>query len=46
MRRGVRFCQWWMLLLATISGQGSLVGMERLAQWHWQQPQNRIQQRC
>ena len=32
MRRGVRFLQWWMLLvaiLAILSGQGSLMGMER-----------------
>ena len=32
MRRGIRFPQWWMLLvaiLAILSGQGSLVGMER-----------------
>ena len=32
MRRGVRYPQWWMLLvaiLAILSGQGSLVGMER-----------------
>ena len=34
MRRGVRFPQWWMLLvaiLAILSNQGSLVGMERFA---------------
>jgi hypothetical protein len=34
MRRGVRFPQWWMLLLAilaTLSGPGSLLGMERFA---------------
>jgi hypothetical protein len=34
MRRGVRFPQWWMLLvaiLAILSGQGSLLGMERFA---------------
>ena len=35
MRRGVRYPQWWMLLvailLAILSGQGSLVGMERFA---------------
>ncbi len=33
-RRGIRFPQWWMLLvaiLAILSGQGSLVGMERFA---------------
>jgi hypothetical protein len=32
MRRGIRFPQWWMLLvtiLAILSGQGSLVGIER-----------------
>jgi hypothetical protein len=32
LRRGVRFPQWWMLLvaiLAILSGQGSLLGMER-----------------
>jgi hypothetical protein len=32
MRRGIRFPQWWMLLVAILSipsGQGSLVGMER-----------------
>ena len=37
MRRGIRFPQWWMLLvaiLAIISGQGSLLGMERFAKWH------------
>lgn len=37
MRRGVRFPQWWMLLvaiLAILSGQGSLVGMERFAKRH------------
>jgi len=31
MRRGIRFAQWWMLLVAILSimsGQGSLVGME------------------
>ena len=34
MRRGIRFPQWWMLLVAILSilsGQGSLVGMERFA---------------
>jgi hypothetical protein len=33
MRRGIRFPQWWMLLvaiLAILSNQGSLMGMERL----------------
>ena len=37
MRRGVRYPQWWMLLvaiLAILSGQGSLVGMERFAKRH------------
>jgi hypothetical protein len=37
MRRGIRFPQWWMLLvaiLAILSGQGSLVGMERFAKRH------------
>ena len=32
MHRGIRFPQWWMLLvsiLSSLSGQGSLVGMER-----------------
>jgi hypothetical protein len=32
MRRGIRFPQWWMLLVAILSilsGQGSLVGIER-----------------
>ena len=39
MRRGIRFPQWWMLLvaiLAILSGQGSLVGMERFAKRHRQ----------
>jgi hypothetical protein len=39
MRRGVRFPQWWMLLVAILSilsGQGSLVGMERFAKRHCQ----------
>jgi hypothetical protein len=34
MRRGVRYQQWWMLLvaiLAILSGHGSLVGMVRFA---------------
>jgi len=38
-RRGIRFPQWWMLLvaiLAILSGQGSLVGMERFAKRHRQ----------
>ena len=37
MCRGVRYPQWWMLLvaiLAILSGQGSLVGMERFAKRH------------
>ena len=34
MRRGVRFPQWWMLLVAILSGQGSLLGMERFAKRH------------
>ncbi len=37
MRRGIRFPQWWMLLVATLSilsGQGSLLGMERFAKRH------------
>jgi hypothetical protein len=37
MRRGVRFPQWWMLLvaiLAILSGQGSLLGLERFAKRH------------
>jgi hypothetical protein len=32
LRRGIRFRQWWMLLvaiLAILSNEGSLVGMER-----------------
>ena len=39
MRRGARFPQWWMLLVAILSilsGQGSLVGMERFAKRHRQ----------
>jgi hypothetical protein len=39
MRRGIRFPQWWMLLvaiLAILSNQGSLVGMERFAKRHRQ----------
>jgi hypothetical protein len=37
MRRGVRFPQWWMLLvaiLAILSNEGSLVGIERFARRH------------
>jgi hypothetical protein len=37
MRRGIRFPQWWMLLvaiLAILSNQGSLLGMERFAKRH------------
>ena len=34
MRRGVRFPQWWMLLVAILSGHGSLLGMERFAKRH------------
>jgi hypothetical protein len=37
MRRGIRFPQWWMLLVAILSiliGQGLLVGMERFAKRH------------
>lgn len=37
MRRGVRFPQWWMLrvaIRAILSGQGSLLGMERFAKRH------------
>ena len=37
MRRGVRFPHWWMLLvaiLAILSNQGSLMGMERFAKRH------------
>ena len=37
MRRGVRFPQWWMLLvaiLAILSGLGSLLGIERFAKRH------------
>ncbi len=39
MRRGIRFTQWWMLLVAIfsiLSGQGSLVGMESFAMRHRQ----------
>ena len=39
MRLGIRFPQWWMLLVAILSilsGQGSLVGMERFAKRHRQ----------
>ncbi len=39
MRRGVRFPQWWMLLiaiLAILSNEGSLVGIERFAHRHRQ----------
>ncbi len=39
MRRGVRFPQWWMLLvaiLAILSNAGSLVGIERFARRHRQ----------
>ena len=39
MRRGVRYPQWWMLLvgiLAILSNQGSLLGMERFAKRHRQ----------
>jgi hypothetical protein len=34
MRMGIRFPQWWMLvvaILSILSGQGSVVGMERFA---------------
>ncbi len=37
MRRGIRYPQWWMLLvaiLAILSNQGSLLGMERFAKRH------------
>jgi hypothetical protein len=37
MRRGIRYPQWWMLLvaiLAILSNQGSLMGMERFAKRH------------
>jgi hypothetical protein len=36
-RRGIRYPQWWMLLvaiLAILSNQGSLMGMERFAKRH------------
>ena len=39
MRRGVRFPQWWILLvaiLAILSNEGSLVGIERFARRHRQ----------
>lgn len=39
MRRGIRFPQWWMLLvaiLAILSNEGSLVGIERFARCHSQ----------
>jgi hypothetical protein len=37
LRRGIRYPQWWMLLvaiLAILSYQGSLLGMERFARRH------------
>jgi len=37
--RGIRFPNWWMLLvaiLAILSGQGSLAGLERFAKHHRQ----------
>jgi hypothetical protein len=37
MRRGVRFPQWWMLLVAILEilrNEGSLVGIERFARRH------------
>ena len=37
LRRGIRYPQWWMLLvaiLAILSNQGSLLGMERFAKRH------------
>jgi len=37
MRRGIRFPQWWMLLVAILSLlsiQGSFVGMDRFAKRH------------
>ena len=39
MRRGIRFPQWWMLLVAILSilsDKGSLLGMERFAKRHRQ----------
>ena len=39
MRRGIRFPQWWMLLVATLAilrNEGSLVGSERFAKRHRQ----------
>ena len=39
MRRGIRYPQWWMLLVAILSilsNQGSLMGMERFAKRHRQ----------
>ncbi|MBM5816968.1 MAG: ISAs1 family transposase [Cyanobacteria bacterium K_Offshore_surface_m2_239] len=45
MRRCIRFRQWWMLLvaiLAILSGQGSLVGMERFAKRHRQKLVERL----
>ena len=39
MRRGIRFPQWWMrrvAILSILSGQSSLVGMERFAKRHRQ----------
>ncbi len=39
MRRGIRFAQWWMVLvaiLAILSNEGSLVGIERFAKRHRQ----------
>jgi hypothetical protein len=46
MRRGIRFPQWWMLLVASLSilsGQGSLVGMERFAKEGLDNPGNSSQ---
>ena len=34
LRRGIRYPQWWMLLVAILSSQGSLLGMERFAKRH------------
>lgn len=37
LRRGIRYSQWWMLLVAIraiLSNQGSLFGMERFAKRH------------
>jgi hypothetical protein len=49
MRRGIRFPQWWMLLvaiLAILSNQGSLMGMERFAKRHRKTLNELLGHRC